>query len=117
MRDSLRRAAILSSVLFIGLLTIPVAPASAGEVVDQSQPTSNYGFWFEAGVVRWQEFIPTLDNLTAVRVLIFRQGNPGDIIVNLGLRIDRRSQSLVTDGYEFYERLKRRAAESPGPCP
>ena len=38
------------------------------EAIDQVQEVTNYGFWFTAAAPRWQEFIPTLDNLSNVEL-------------------------------------------------
>jgi len=52
-------------------------------VLDQAQEEINYGFWFDDEMVRWQEFIPTLDNLQDVEVRIAKTGSPGNMIVQI----------------------------------
>jgi hypothetical protein len=59
-------------------------------LLDQSQDGINYGFWFDKDVVRWQEFIPTVNTLTAVEIYIGKSGNPYDLIFEL-----RNSQDLT----------------------
>lgn len=49
--------------------------------MDQHQEDHNYGFWFEQDVRRWQEFVPTLDHLSRIDLLVMRWGNPGDVQV------------------------------------
>ena len=58
-------------------------PIQEEEVVDQSQTADNYGFWFDDAAMRWQEFFPTLNNLSAVEVLIHKAGSPGDINIQI----------------------------------
>jgi len=53
------------------------------EAIDQVQEVVNYGFWFTAAIPRWQEFIPTLDNLSNVEIHIGKIGSPGDLIVGI----------------------------------
>jgi hypothetical protein len=53
------------------------------EHLDQSQTGVNYGFGFDVDTDRWQEFMPTLDNLSAVEVHIDRWGDPGNVIVEI----------------------------------
>ena len=66
------------------LTPTPTEPCTPGEeVLDQSQTGVGYGYWFEATTTRWQEFMPTLDNLTAVEVYIQRIGSPGNVIVEI----------------------------------
>ena len=48
------------------------------EALDQSQEVIDYGFWFTAAIPRWQEFIPTLNNLSNVEIHIGKIGSPGD---------------------------------------
>ncbi len=67
---------------------------NALEELDQSQEGTNYGFWFDSSVVRWQEFSPTVNMLTSVEVFIQRIGNPGNIILEV------RSQDEVLLGQE-----------------
>ncbi|MBN2394384.1 MAG: protein kinase [Anaerolineae bacterium] len=54
------------------------------ETVDQMQTGMDYGYWFEDDVIRWQEFMPTLDNITAVEVGVSKAGHPsGNAIVQI----------------------------------
>jgi len=53
------------------------------EILDQFQTGANYGFWFEDDVIRWQEFIPGLDDVTSIEVFIDKRGNPGNMIVEI----------------------------------
>jgi hypothetical protein len=52
-------------------------------VEDASQPEVDYGFWFEDDVVRWQEFVPSLDNVGAVELFVAKVGSPGNILVEI----------------------------------
>jgi hypothetical protein len=54
-------------------------PRPPQEIVDQSQTGIDYGYWFEATAIRWQEFMPALDSLTAVEIFVGRSGNPGKV--------------------------------------
>jgi len=53
------------------------------ESLDQYQTGVNYGFWFEDDVIRWQEFIPDLNNLTSIEVFIDKRGNPGNMVTEI----------------------------------
>lgn len=57
--------------------------STQSEILDQSQIGENYGFWFDDDVIRWQEFIPELDNVTSVELFIYKFGHPGNIIVEI----------------------------------
>jgi hypothetical protein len=57
--------------------------STQSEILDQSQTVEDYGFWFEDDVIRWQEFIPELDDVTSVEVFIYKFGNPGNMIVEI----------------------------------
>ena len=54
-----------------------------GPRLDQQVPRSNYGFWFEHDVVRWQEFRPGVDTVSLLQLRIRRAGYPGDVKVEL----------------------------------
>jgi hypothetical protein len=67
-----------------GLSNCATGSTPAGlETVDQAQLGDDYGFGFEEESVRWQEFRPTLGNLTAVEIYVYRAGSPGDVIVDI----------------------------------
>lgn len=51
--------------------------------LDQFQNGTNYGFWFDKEVVRWQEFIPTVNTLTAVEINVSKTGNPYDLVLEI----------------------------------
>jgi hypothetical protein len=54
------------------------------EAVDQMQTGIDYGYWFEDDAIRWQEFIPTLDNVTAVEIAVHKAGHPsGDVVAEI----------------------------------
>ncbi|UCC78959.1 MAG: T9SS type A sorting domain-containing protein [Candidatus Zixiibacteriota bacterium] len=53
------------------------------EIIDQNQTLAHIGFWFDDAVIRWQQFFPALDNLSAVELFIMRSGSPGDMIVQI----------------------------------
>jgi hypothetical protein len=53
------------------------------DFLDQQQTGINYGFWFDDEVIRWQEFKPSVNILTAVDVFVRHQGNAGDVVVEI----------------------------------
>jgi hypothetical protein len=57
--------------------------ASGSEALDQFQMEVNYGYWFEDDVIRWQEFVPVLERVTAVELLIHKEGSPGNVVVEI----------------------------------
>ena len=63
--------------------TSNLASTSVVPVMDQYQEDYDYGFWFEQDVRRWQEFVPTLDDLSRIDLLVIRWGDPGDILVTV----------------------------------
>ena len=65
------------------MMVLPVQIVHAQEVLDQSQTTVDYSFWFDDTELRWQEFNPTLDNCTAVEVLVHKVGNPGNVVTEI----------------------------------
>jgi len=69
-------------------------------VLDQAQEEVNYGFWFDDEMVRWQEFIPTLDNLQDVEVRIGKTGSPGNLIVQIrdGSGLTIIDEKIVLEG-------------------
>jgi len=72
---------VFVSLLF--LLVIGTFPAYSSEIIDQSQSGIGWGFWFDDTEIRWQEFIPTLNNLTAIEINITRYGPAGNVIVEI----------------------------------
>ncbi|MDY6834576.1 MAG: NosD domain-containing protein [Chloroflexota bacterium] len=58
--------------------TNPKIPSQAYKL-DQSQEETNYGFWFEKTVIRWQEFKPTLPILSRIDLYINKNGDPGNL--------------------------------------
>ncbi len=51
---------------------------------DQSQPEDNYGFLFGDEPQRWQAFIPSLDNISAIDLILHKDGTPpGDVLVEV----------------------------------
>jgi hypothetical protein len=53
------------------------------DTVDQSQPEDNYGFLLGDDPIRWQEFIPSLDNVGAIELIVRKDRTPGDILVEV----------------------------------
>ena len=53
------------------------------ESLDQYQTGVNYGFWFEDDVIRWQEFMPDLNNITSIELFIDKRGSPGNMITEI----------------------------------
>ncbi len=53
------------------------------EIIDQNQLIATEGFWFDEAVVRWQQFFPTLDNITAFELHVMKAGIPGNVIVKI----------------------------------
>ena len=65
--------------------------AAATPHLDQSQTRGDYGFWFDREVQRWQEFAPSIPNLTGISILVSKRGNPGNLTIEL---TDRSFQIL-----------------------
>jgi thiol-disulfide isomerase/thioredoxin len=57
--------------------------SDGGHILDQAQEGTNYGFWFEKSVIRWQEFKPTQTSLSQVDLYIGKNGNPGNLRVSI----------------------------------
>ena len=53
------------------------------EYIDQCQIGIDYGYWFERDEVRWQEFIPKVDNISSVELYLGVQGKAGNVIVEI----------------------------------
>ena len=53
------------------------------EVIDQAQLEDDYGFGVNDEPTWWQEFRPTLGNLMAVEIYLYRAGSPGDVIIQI----------------------------------
>jgi hypothetical protein len=51
--------------------------------LDQAQEGTNYAFWFEQTVIRWQEFRPTQTSLAKIDLYIDKNGNPGNLLVSV----------------------------------
>lgn len=79
------------------LLTI-FASGFAQEVADQSQTATDYGFWFERTVPRWQEFFPTFNNISAVSIGIAKYGSPGDLIAQIRTPSDSILEDRIVAG-------------------
>lgn len=100
------RLVVLTLCLFL-CLTIVQQGHAREEVIDQRQEQVNYGFWFERDVIRWQEFMPTLDNLTAIEIYVHKAGSPpGNLIAEIqtlsGLVLGQQSvsqSSVPSDGW------------------
>jgi len=71
------------TLLPVLLLAVAQPAIAQSEILDQAQTKREYGFWFDDDVIRWQEFIPTLNNVTAVEVFMYKVGNPGNVIVEI----------------------------------
>lgn len=71
------------SALTVLVLFPVVSVLAQEEVIDQQQTGINAGFFFEDTVIRWQEFMPTLDNLSAIEINVLRQGDPGNILAEI----------------------------------
>lgn len=57
---------------------------SAGSYyLDQAQQATNYGFWFEQTVIRWQEFKPSHTSLARLDLYIGKNGSPGNVRVSV----------------------------------
>ena len=81
--ESVENRFFLKEVSHLALVEPYLTRSTHSEVLDQSQTEVNYGFWFEDDVIRWQEFIPELSNITSVEVFIEKRGSPGDMIVEV----------------------------------
>lgn len=53
------------------------------EIVDQSQDFAAQGYWFDVSVIRWQQFFPSLDNISALEIYVMKAGNPGGVVIQL----------------------------------
>jgi len=73
-----------------GSIVIHAPKKTPTEVLDQYQTGINYGFWFDNEMLRWQEFIPTGDNLSAVEVYLKKNGNPGNVYAEI-----RNSENVI----------------------
>ena len=56
---------------------------SGGHILNQAQEGTNYGFWFEKTIIRWQEFKPTQTSLSQIDLYIGKNGNPGNLRVSI----------------------------------
>ncbi len=74
-----------TTILIVTVLALfsAVSVIAQEEVIDQQQTDVNYGFWFENSVIRWQEFEPTLDNLSSIEIYFTKKGNPGNVIAEI----------------------------------
>ncbi len=74
-----------TTILIVTVLALfsAVSVIAQEEVIDQQQTDVNYGFWFENSVIRWQEFKPTLDNLSSIEIYFAKTGNPGNVIAEI----------------------------------
>jgi len=61
--------------------TVTVVPPTP--ILDQFQTATDYGFWFDDGARRWQEFKPTLGHVSAVEIYVQKAGNPGNVITEI----------------------------------
>ncbi len=67
-----------------GLSNCATGATPAGvEVIDQAQLEGDYGFAFDDEWILWQEFRPTLGNLMAVEIYLYRAGSPGDVTIDV----------------------------------
>lgn len=73
-----------------GSIVIHAPKKTPAEVLDQYQTGINYGFWFDNEMLRWQEFIQTGDNLSAVEVYLKKNGNPGNVYAEI-----RNSENVI----------------------
>ncbi|MFX0091296.1 MAG: hypothetical protein ACFFBD_05985 [Candidatus Hodarchaeota archaeon] len=74
-----------------------VSDRSFSAIVDQSQEGTNYGFWFEKDVVRWQEFTPQHSVLPRIDLYIDKRGSPGDMRVALNDTQDRLWETIIPE--------------------
>ena len=63
-------------------------------IMDQAQEGTNYGYWFDNTVIRWQEFKPTQTSLSQIDLYIKKNGKPGDLSVSI--KNDAEDQLWVT---------------------
>jgi len=60
------------------------ASLSTSYTLDQAQEGTNYSFWFEKTVIRWQEFKPTQTSLARIDLYIHKNGvNPGNLRISV----------------------------------
>ncbi|MCX6285468.1 MAG: fibronectin type III domain-containing protein, partial [Bacteroidetes bacterium] len=51
--------------------------------IDQLQEGTDYGFWFDSSIERWQEFKPAFSRLNAIDVSLYINGLQGDLIAKI----------------------------------
>ena len=73
----------LTPILCSAFLLLTSGSVNALQIVDQSQTGIDYGFWFDDEVRRWQEFTPSVSELSAVEIYIFKFGSPGDLFLEV----------------------------------
>jgi hypothetical protein len=90
------------------------------EIMDQSQTVADAGFWFDVGMVRWQQFYPSLNNITAVELFLLQAGFPGDVVLMIAtdagdsLITSRLDEDNVVDGDWNRINLPRTVELTPG---
>ena len=67
------------------------------EFIDQSQLIATEGFWFDEGEVRWQQFFPTLDNISSIELHIQKSGSPGNMIAQVATDFGDILSTLVVE--------------------
>ena len=64
-------------------MSCAVTAYSAQLEQDQAQEETDYGFWFERDLTRWQEFRPYYKSVSQVDIFISKRGNPGNLILSI----------------------------------
>ncbi|MFX1516792.1 MAG: hypothetical protein ACFFC6_10805 [Promethearchaeota archaeon] len=65
--------------------------------LNQAQEEYNYGFWFEASVIRWQEFTTSYTTLDRLDLYINKRGNPGNMKVAINDSTDRLWETTIME--------------------
>ena len=79
------------------------------EILDQSQEKRDYGFLFDSNGERWQEFVPTFNNMTALELYLYKLGDPGTLHVEIRnldgdvLFFAYRAGSALTSGWVRFD--------------
>lgn len=66
-----------------GNILVQVVNKTVKEALDQSHTGFMLGYWFDSDDIRWQEFLPTYDNLSSIEIYLGRDGNPGNVIIEI----------------------------------
>lgn len=69
--------------LILNLFGLITQLYSQTNIIDQAQEGTDYGFWFDQSIERWQEVIPAYNLMSKLELYIQKNGNPGNIIITI----------------------------------